>query len=628
MARMVGRRREAAIALLTAFALTVVLYGRAIGLPFYSDDLLQVLWVRATPLLDLWRSVSPYGDYRPLHFSLWKLLDWVGLLTPAVAHGLNLLGHALCGALVGILASRWSRRPVAASALAAALFAAFPFATDAVAWASSLSYPLAVALALGGILLGAGAGWRYAAGLALVALAGFAYEPAVMAGPVAFLAVLLTAPRPDVRRAAPYLLAGAVPLACVLHFAPAGTAYSLNVGNWGANLAMAILAAAYPLAPVLTWTHRLGGAVWPLSVAAMAGVAGALAWAAVRARQARLLLLGAAWAVLWSAIPLATQQYDWMRDPPRVLYVGAAGVAMLWTAGLTSLAAARRAWVRVAIGAAVAVAALAPAAMFVHRTMGLYGRAGDILWQAIGAADEAGPVLLVNLPGRITPPTRMYPLGHEGVIPMPPPSDADLLVQVHTGKAGAAFERAAGSILPSLPYRVELAGPPLSPDDIRAAGRVMVTTYHAGGTMALEEAGAVMPSAAISTPLARFGDRLLLLSADCRREGGQVTLIATWHLTAQEDGGPTVFAHLLDADGRLVAQADGDPIRGLYPIAQWRQGDTVRDVRVFRDAPPGPLTVAFGVWEPSVGTRWVATDGSGARLADDAVRCAVAPSGQ
>lgn len=621
----IRRRGAAVVALLAASVLTATLYGRAIGLPFYSDDLLQVLWVRATSLPDFWRSVGPYGDYRPLHFTLWKLLDWAGLLTPAVAHSLNLAGHALCGALVGMLAARWSRRPLAASALGAATFVAFPFAVDAVAWAVSFSYPLAVALGLGGILLGAGGKGRYAVGLMLVALAGFAYEPAVMAGPVAFVAALLTAPRPDVRRAVPYLLASAVPLACVLHFAPAGTAYALGAGNLEANAGVGLQAAVYPLAPLVPWLRRLGGGPgWVVAaVIALVGALAGLAWAARRAGQGRLFLLGATWAILWSAGPLATQQYDWMRDPPRVLYVGAAGVVMLWAAGLAFPTAGHRA-VRLALSVAVAGAALVPAAVFVHRTMGLYARAGEVLWQAIGAANAAEPVLLVNLPGRITPPTRMYPLGHEGVIPMPPPSDADLLVQVHTGKAGAAFERAAGAILPALPYGVELAGPPLTTDDIRASRRVMVTTYHADGTMALEEAGAVLPLAATSTPLARFGDRLLLLSAECRRVGEQVTLVTTWRLVGQGDGAPTVFAHLLEAGGRLITQADGDPIRGLYPLALWRQGEAVRDVRVFRDVPAGPLTVAFGVWDPSAGVRWAATDGSGARLADDAVRCSVA----
>ncbi len=641
------RRREGVIAALTAVILTVALYGRAVGLPFYSDDLLQILWVRATSLLDIWRSVSPYGDYRPLQFSLWRGLHVLGLLQPAPVHALNLLAHALCGALVGILAARHAERPMAVAALAAALFAAFSFAVDAVAWASSFAYPLALALALGGVLLGTGepesprSGVRYWASLALLALAGFAHEAGVAAGPAAFFGALLLARTRKPGRALGYLAASALPLACILRFSPAGTAYSLDVANWGDNAIVALQALAYPVAPVAQWASRGGpdarAAMVAVGLAAMAAL-GACACCRVRVVRAGggeraapsawlLFTFGLAWAILWSAIPLATQRFDWLRDPPRVLYPSAAGVAMIWTAGWAGVAAGRRVALRAALAAAVACAALAPAAGFMHRTIGLYARAGDILWQAVGAAADGGsPVLLVNLPGRLTSPTRMYPLGHEGVIPMPPPSNVDLLVRVHTGRAGAAFERAAGAILPQLPYGVELAGAPLTTDDIRSAGRVVVVAYRADGTMALEEAGAVWGPDAMGAPLARFGNALALLSAECRREDGRVTLITTWRLDSQVDGAPTVFAHLLDGEGRLVAQADGDPIRGLYPLAQWREGDTVRDVRVFDGVPSGPLTVAFGVWDPTARVRWLAVDAGGARLADDAARCPVAPS--
>ncbi len=641
MAEGTSRRGAVLAAALMAFAVTAALYRRAVGLPFYSDDLLQILWVRATPVLDFWRSVSPYGDYRPLQFSLWKALQVLGLLQPAPAHALNLLAHALCGALVGALAARHAARPVAVAALSAALFAAFPFAVDAVAWASSFSYPLGLALALGGVLLGTSGpepsrrNARYGASLALVALAGFAHEAGVAAGLAAALGALLLARPRSSGRALGYLAASVLPLACILRFSPAGTAYSLAGANWGDSAVVALQALAYPVAPVAQWASR-GGLDARLAMA-LVGLAAGAALAACAHRLAvagdgkstwHLFAFGLAWAILWSAIPLATQRFDWLRDPPRVLYPSAAGAAMVWTAGLAGFAMGRRAAMRVAVAAVVACAALVPAAVFVWRSMGLYARAGDVLWQAIRAADGPSPVLLVNLPGRITPPTRMYPLGHEGVIPMPPPSNADLLVQVHTGRAGAAFERAAGAILPPLPYGVELAGLPLMADDIRAARLVLVTAYRPDGTMALEEAGAVPRADTTGAPLAQLGDALLLLSADCHREGDRITLTTTWRLKGHVDGTPTVFAHLLDADGRLIAQADGDPIRGLDPLAQWNVGETVRDVRTFDGAPQGPLTVAFGVWDPRTGTRWPAVDGNGVRLADDAVRCPVALPGE
>jgi hypothetical protein len=335
------------------------------------------------------------------------------------------------------------------------------------------------------------------------------------------------------------------------------------------------------------------------------------------------LLFGLAWAILWSAVPLLTQQFNWLRDPPRVLYASAAGVTVMWAAALLSISPRRLISVRGFAWSALVLAALLPATLFLNQGAILYGRAGDLLWQVIAQAGEGRPRLFVNLPGRITPPGRFYPLGHEGVIPMPPPSNADLLVEAHTGRAGAAVERSAGAILPLLPYAVEVAGPPVSAEDIRATGRVFITAYRADGSMELEEAGAVLPSQEHGAPLARFGESLLLLSAECRRDAGRVLLTTTWQILGPAGGTPTVFAHLLRADGALVTQADGDPVRGLYPLAQWQPGDVVRDVRIFEDAPTGPLTVAFGVWDPVAGARWQAVDADGTRLADDAFRCGV-----
>lgn len=648
--------------LVISAGLTLALYWRALALPFYSDDLLQILWVKATTTLDFWHSVSPYGDYRPLHFTLWRILHLLGLLQPAPVHALNLLAHAICGTLVGILAGRFSNRPILAASTASALFAAFPFALDVVPWAVSFAYPLAASLALGALLVftkGATANsaneresaprhsrlfalFADSSGLLLTALAGLAHEGGVVAGPTILLAALLLGRRRDLRRALLYVAASALPLALILLLSPAGSAYSLSASNWGDNLIMALQAFAYPVAPLAALSPRANIAMIVVGVAALLALGLCTlihrrvrrdrreekekllpsAFSAVSAVKS--FVFGAAWAILWSAVPLLTQQFNWLRDPPRALYASAAGVALMWAAALTSISPRRLASWRGFAWSVLVLAGLLPAALFLNRGTALYKRAGDLLWQVIAQAGDGRPTLFVNLPGRITPPDRFYPLGHEGVIPMPPPSNADLLVEAHTGRANAAMERSAGAILPPLPYGVELAGPPVSAEDIRAAERVLITTYHADGSMALEEAGAVLPSQEHGAPLARFGESLLLLAAECRTDSGRVTLTTTWQLTDAAQGEPTVFAHLLGAGGAVAAQADGDPLRGLYPFPQWQPGEIVRDVRVFDNAPPGALTVAFGVWDPAAGARWTAVGADGNRLADDAARCAVA----
>jgi hypothetical protein len=78
-----------------------------------------------------------------------------------------------------------------------------------------------------------------------------------------------------------------------------------------------------------------------------------------------------------------------------------------------------------------------------------------------------------------------------------------------------------------------------------------------------------------SPPLAVFGDgELALLGA--RRQGSEVDL--TWRADAQPSKDYTVFVHLLDAGGGIVAQNDSLPQAGAFPTTLWRAGDVIGDV--------------------------------------------------
>jgi hypothetical protein len=611
---------------LVSLALTLALYAGALQLPFYSDDLLQVPWVEQTPLPALWRTVGPYRDYRPLHFSLWRLVHLLtGDLQPAPLHALNLFGHALCGTLVGLLAARWARKPRLVAPLASAIFIAFPFAFDAVAWAIGFSYPLAVSLALGALLAylrarTAGRRWIHVAAATMTLLAGFAHEGAAVVGAIILWAELTVA-RQD-RRVSPWplahLAASALPLIAAAVVRPQGTQlHGLAWPDLGLNAALALQALAFPVAPLAEW---VGGGWNPLVLVAIPTLAGGM----VIARGSmgwRTVALALGWWALWSLPPLLTLRFDWLRDAPRALYPAAAGVAVLWT-GVG--AAPRRRQLAALTAVATVVLCVVPAGWFVVGRMALLRQVGDVMWNVVDLAMEDPPLLAVNLPARLTPPERRYPLGHEGVIPMPLPPrvHASDLVAAHTGKTAAAFERAWGPVLPPLPYQVDPLGQPLAPEDLVAAAQVALVEYSPDG-MALREAGAVEPGATEESLLARFGDRLLLLSASCTRsDGGPVTLVTRWRSAAPVDGYPTVFAHLLGPDGELLTQADGDPLRGLYPLNQWEPDQVIEDIRSFEDGADGEA-VSLGVWDPTEGQRWPAVDATGQPLADDAFRCVI-----
>ena len=166
--------------LLPAIA-ALLLFLPVLGAGFVHDD---VVLLRDNPNIQSWDGVArgfsePYwhiaedprthvgGFYRPLGVTAFVLLHQLGGGSPLAYHGASLLLHALCSALVALLALRLGWRPLAAGA-AGLLFALHGMHVEPVAWASSLTYLMATAGALAGLLALQRGRWLLA-GLALAA---------------------------------------------------------------------------------------------------------------------------------------------------------------------------------------------------------------------------------------------------------------------------------------------------------------------------------------------------------------------------------------------------------------------------------------------------------------------------
>ncbi len=68
----------------------------------------------------------------------------------------------------------------------------------------------------------------------------------------------------------------------------------------------------------------------------------------------------------------------------------------------------------------------------------------------------------------------------------------------------------------------------------------------------------------------------------------------------------TVFVHLADANGAVVADADSPPSQGLYPTNRWLPGETVHDrhtLKIPADLAPGNYTITIGMYTPATGAR-------------------------
>lgn len=625
------KTRPAAVAAFTALTLTVLLYGDAISLPLFSDDLVQIPWLESITWRDLWSTPSPYGYYRPLWYTLWRL--WGGLtggLHPLGLHLLNLIAHFAAAWLAGLWAANWVRpgpdsesRAVPAC-LATALFAAFPFSRQAVAWPGAVYNPLVSAMAAGALLAydqghrGRGRGWIGLA-ILLAAMAPFTYEAGLLVAPLILLSEGVNwVYRRWPRRPSwwPLACAGLFVVTFVIWRAMRGTGvttFGLNFPDVRRNAGYLAQGLIYPIAPLAQRLAAAAGldpelSLWLIGLPALT----LLVWSGLRWHP-EAFWIGAAWFALFALPPLVSMKAEWFALAPRFLYMTAAGGALMWTAALTGwLTRLRFSWQ--APAAAILLAALlAPAVLFVRDGMHLYHMAGTPIRQAAEAAVSEPDLLLVNLPMQITPRQRIYPLGFEGITPLPARVTSEGLIYVHTGIHAAAEAVAFGVAAVDEPagYTYQTFGRAVGWEELAAAVRrpraVYLTRYEPERIRLVVAGGAVGQAAGIGQALAHFGERVALLQAtgSCN-EAGQIHLTLYWQVEKRVETDAAVFAHLLDSQGTLVTQADGYPLLGMLPFWLWESGQIVRDVRHFDPVAAGEYTIRLGMWELATGEHWPA----------------------
>lgn len=94
--------------------------------------------------------------------------------------------------------------------------------------------------------------------------------------------------------------------------------------------------------------------------------------------------------------------------------------------------------------------------------------------------------------------------------------------------------------------------------------------------------------------------------------GGLIHTDLEWRALVRPTANDTVFVHLLDSAGQLVAQHDGPPLDGAYPTTDWDPGDVVFE-RIPLALPPhlpaGRFTVEVGLYHRETGVRLAAPTG-------------------
>lgn len=649
-----------ALFIIWCLAITLLAYGSALRLPLFFDDLVHLPFVDKYSLVEMWQTAGSLAYYRPLPFSVWEIMyAALGRHDPLLQHGFNLLLHMLNGILVGWLAGKlwpkfaffkgqdpagWPR-----SFLSATLFLLFPFSYQAVPWVGSLAHLFVTFL----ILVTLATYWQYrlsgrkawgAFSLVFAFLAPFAHENGILVSPL-LAAILFTGKdwRERWRQNLTHIFLWAVPALIWLPiwwFAPKAVDGSVTIRNGETmlqNSAYFLQGATYPLTWIGAWIRSRFGlndmtVVAVLGFIALAGAA-LIQWFGKATRRSLLPWL---WVVIAAIPAILFLSFDYVINGPRLLMLASVGAAWLW-ADVAFVAAGwihvkdrgsvGRSWPRIALVLAVLAVLLLQNYLFIQYRMSLHEILGQAQRQAISlttTTNEAGKTpVFVNLPTWIAPGTATYALGHEGVQFLPNYAPPETLVSVNTGRPAELEIIRYEAIRPEMPYHYGLGNSTTNWLELaKTRSDVFVANYNPQA-ISLNPAGAFLPSPVSGEPLAFFSDpvdggRIELLSAQAMSHENDLQVTLTWHIEEQAPDQVTVFVHILDEEGRLISQMDGDPLSGSFPLSQWPPGTTTADRRRIT-LDESPETVLIGLYDRLSGERWPVQSANGESLPDDAV---------
>lgn len=144
---------------------------------------------------------------------------------------------------------------------------------------------------------------------------------------------------------------------------------------------------------------------------------------------------------------------------------------------------------------------------------------------------------------------------------------------------------------------------------VSVSGRGQPADSLVAGPLRILPAQPTQPPGFLLTPPARFGGSIELLGYDMPAgvaAAAALDLRLLWRAARLVASDYTLFVHLLDQQGQMIAQEDGFPAGGLYPTSAWRPGEVVED-RHSLPLPPAAagqeLRIALGWYRLDTGQR-------------------------
>lgn len=629
---------------LTPPILGLALYGPSLTLPFFWDDVPNFQYLYERSFAEIWWGTAVMQDYRPLGFTIWRLLQLIfGPTQSAAFHLTSVVCWIITAWLVGGLARLLAKTDNdLISWLAGVLFIAFPFAPQTITWITALFHPLVTLLTVASCIcllkFNERPHWVWAVlTVGFAGLAPFATQSGVVSAGLMTLC----------------LLQRVWPIHSMTHFIRAKrevlglifivlTLNILYIPLWAQAPKIRSAESLASVGLESLWqsslffleglTYPLQFLARPLMTLGVADIWAVLSLGSIALIVGGLLLRNKSW-WFWAlsycylaGLPvIVALPFSYTITSPRLMTITAPAAAILW-AVVAVEAAQRLAWEKarpwVAVGAVVAMT-LIPV-WHIQRQMALYHLALDQVWGLIKEVQlqPSDKTLIVNAVDWVAPVQATYALGHEGVEVMPGYTNPQLLVWAHTLKLYQVKAVTFPLVFPQLnqiyfnTWGADLDWNAMA-EQVRQADRVTLVSYS-DERIEFRSVGRV--TNANDPAQISFANRIELTKRAYALQANTIELQLKWRAKAAST--EDIFANALDCDGNILGLSGGASLGGIYPIWLWQPGETIEETRripLEKFSPTGCYRVELGLFNPNTGERTTAYGLDGQRLENDVV---------
>lgn len=121
---------------------------------------------------------------------------------------------------------------------------------------------------------------------------------------------------------------------------------------------------------------------------------------------------------------------------------------------------------------------------------------------------------------------------------------------------------------------------------------------------------------------ANFDSLIYLLGYGLKQSDDGLSLTLYWQAERATDLDYTMFVHLVDQEGKIVTQQDGQPRQGAYPTSVWDEGEVISDTQTLSLSPQlqaGRYRLVTGWYLLETGKRLSVLDDQGRAIGDQVV---------